>query len=60
MDSPSYRTNGGTSFVGPQLNGVTALLAQYTEQRLGLWNPLLYDIAAAVWVTVENPHHLVL
>jgi len=38
---------GGTSFVGPQLNGVTALLGQHTGQRLGLWNPLLYGIAAA-------------
>ena len=38
---------GGTSFVGPQLNGVSALLGQHTGQRLGLWNPLLYDIAAS-------------
>jgi subtilase family serine protease len=37
---------GGTSFVGPQLNGVTALLGQHTGQRLGLWNPMLYRIAA--------------
>jgi subtilase family serine protease len=38
---------GGTSFVGPQLNGVSALLEQHTGRRLGLWNPLLYGIAAS-------------
>lgn len=36
---------GGTSFVAPQLNGVTALLGQYTKERLGLLNPLLYSLA---------------
>ncbi|MBV8101785.1 MAG: S8/S53 family peptidase [Verrucomicrobia bacterium] len=34
---------GGTSFVAPQLNGVSALISQWTGQkRLGLWNPTLY------------------
>jgi len=33
---------GGTSFVAPQLNGVTALLAQSVGGRIGLLNPLLY------------------
>jgi kumamolisin len=33
---------GGTSFVAPQLNGVSALLSQVTGGRLGLWNPMLY------------------
>jgi kumamolisin len=34
---------GGTSFVGPQLNGITALISQATGGgRLGLWNPMLY------------------
>jgi subtilase family serine protease len=37
---------GGTSFVGPQLNGVTALLGQYLQgQRLGLLNGTLYGLA---------------
>ena len=36
---------GGTSFVGPQLNGVTALLVQNAGHRLGLLNPLLYGLA---------------
>jgi kumamolisin len=34
---------GGTSFVGPQLNGVTALLVQTLGGRLGLLNPALYQ-----------------
>lgn len=33
---------GGTSFVAPQLNGISALLAQSVGSRLGLWNPMLY------------------
>jgi subtilase family serine protease len=37
--------SGGTSFVAPQLAGVTALLAQNAGHRLGLLNPLLYGLA---------------
>jgi kumamolisin len=33
---------GGTSFVAPQLNGISALLEQVAGSRLGLWNPMLY------------------
>ncbi|HUJ61130.1 MAG TPA: S53 family serine peptidase [Kofleriaceae bacterium] len=33
---------GGTSFVGPQLNGITALIGQAVHGRIGLWNPMLY------------------
>ena len=33
---------GGTSFVAPQLNGITALLVQSTGHRIGLWNPQVY------------------
>jgi kumamolisin len=34
---------GGTSFVAPQLNGISALLSQADGgQRIGLWNPMLY------------------
>jgi kumamolisin len=36
---------GGTSFVAPQLNGVSALLGQYLQSRLGLLNFPLYDLA---------------
>jgi subtilase family serine protease len=36
---------GGTSFVAPQLNGVTALLGQYLgDSRLGLLNSALYGL----------------
>ncbi len=37
---------GGTSFVAPQLNGMTALLGQYLHGRLGLLNVPLYELAA--------------
>jgi len=33
---------GGTSFVAPQLNGISALIAQAEGGRIGLWNPMLY------------------
>ncbi|HEV2111134.1 MAG TPA: S53 family peptidase [Gammaproteobacteria bacterium] len=35
---------GGTSFVAPQLNGVTALLDQSVHGRVGLLNFALYDL----------------
>jgi kumamolisin len=36
---------GGTSFVAPQLNGVTALLGQEFHDRLGFMNFPLYSLA---------------
>jgi kumamolisin len=36
---------GGTSFVSPELSGVTALFVEYLGHRLGLLNPALYKIA---------------
>jgi kumamolisin len=36
--------NGGTSFVSPQLNGMTALLDQYVGGRVGFLNPTLYRL----------------
>ena len=36
---------GGTSFVAPQLNGVTALIDQYVRGRVGLLNIPMYDLA---------------
>jgi kumamolisin len=38
---------GGTSFVAPQLNGVTALLCQKANGRLGLLNGPLYGLVKA-------------
>ena len=37
---------GGTSFVAPQLNGVTQLLMSYTGGRLGFVNPMFYSMAS--------------
>ena len=34
--------NGGTSFVSPQLNGISALLTQSAGHRVGFWNPQVY------------------
>ena len=33
---------GGTSFVAPQLNGISALLTQSSHHRIGFWNPHVY------------------
>lgn len=35
-------SEGGTSFVAPQLNGISALLTQSLGHRVGLWNPQVY------------------
>ena len=40
-----YAGNGGTSFVAPQLNGMTALLAEVAHGRVGFLNPTLYRMA---------------
>ena len=37
---------GGTSFVGPQLNGVIGLIGQYVGGRVGLLNVPMYALAA--------------
>jgi kumamolisin len=36
---------GGTSFVAPQLNGITALIDQAAGGRVGLLNPVIYRLA---------------
>jgi kumamolisin len=36
---------GGTSFVGPQLNGATAVIDSYLGHRVGFWNPAIYRFA---------------
>jgi len=48
--------HGGTSFVAPQLNGITALLSQRLNRRLGLLNVPLYRIAANPWLAYAGPH----
>ncbi|HEX7731048.1 MAG TPA: S53 family serine peptidase [Rhodanobacter sp.] len=39
-------SEGGTSFVAPQLNGISALLRQSTGRRVGFWNPQVYLLQA--------------
>ncbi len=36
---------GGTSFVGPQLNGATAVIESVLHHRVGFWNPSIYSFA---------------
>lgn len=36
---------GGTSFVAPQLNGVSAVLNSGRHDRIGFWNPQIYRFA---------------
>jgi subtilase family serine protease len=42
---PSVEQFGGTSFVAPQLNGVTAVYDSVVGHRLGFWNPQIYKFA---------------
>jgi kumamolisin len=44
---PTVLSLGGTSFVGPQLDGVTAILDQKTGHRIGLLSVLLYNLERA-------------
>ncbi|HUW54520.1 MAG TPA: S53 family peptidase [Rhodanobacter sp.] len=45
LDGPGLQTFfGGTSFVAPQLNGISALLRQSTHSRVGFWNPQVYAL----------------
>lgn len=43
----SWAQYGGTSFVSPQLNGITALINQYVGQRVGFWNGQVYRFATS-------------
>jgi subtilase family serine protease len=43
---PSIETGwGGTSFVDPQFNGVTAVIDANLGHRVGFWNPQIYSFA---------------
>ena len=46
---------GGTSFVAPQLNGMTALVDQASGGRAGLLNPMLYGLDSALADTPFTP-----
>ncbi len=45
---------GGTSFVGPQLNGSTAVFESLLGHRIGLWNPEIYRFAGS-WNSPFTP-----
>ena len=36
---------GGTSFVDPQMNGSSAVIASFLGHRIGFWNPVIYQAA---------------
>ncbi|SED14001.1 protease pro-enzyme activation domain-containing protein [Paenibacillus sp. GP183] len=40
-----YAVYGGTSFVSPQLNGLSALINGLGNTRVGFWNPQIYSFA---------------
>jgi len=42
VDGGLVEGEGGTSFVAPQLNGISALLTQSLGHRVGQWNPRIY------------------
>jgi subtilase family serine protease len=46
--SPLEGDWGGTSFIGPQFNGSTAIIDQYVGGRVGFWNPAIYQFANQV------------
>jgi subtilase family serine protease len=52
---------GGTSFVGPQLNGVIGLIGQYLETRLGLLNVPLYELqkSSGAYTGKDAPFHVI-
>lgn len=61
-----YGGNGGTSFVAPQLNGVTALYVEFLGQRVGQINPAFYQLGNFVssdirtgdnWGYLAGPHY---
>jgi subtilase family serine protease len=52
---------GGTSFVGPQLNGVIGLIGQYVHTRVGLLNVPMYELqkASGAYKGKEAPFHAI-
>jgi kumamolisin len=52
---------GGTSFIGQQLNGITALLGQHQQSRLGLLNYALYELGSSsgAYTGPDAPFHAI-
>lgn len=44
-ENSGYAVYGGTSFVSPQLNGLTALINSANHTQVGFWNPQIYRYA---------------
>jgi kumamolisin len=44
-DAKGWAQYGGTSFVAPQLAGISALINSSVGQRVGFWNPQIYRFA---------------
>ncbi|WP_298342031.1 S53 family peptidase [Ferrimicrobium sp.] len=49
----AYEDFGGTSFIGPQLNAVTADYESALGHRIGFWNPNIYRFAEST----NSPFH---
>ncbi len=49
----TYTFNGGTSFVAPQLNGITALFVEYLGGRVGQISPALYQLGSYVTTDIQ-------
>lgn len=41
----SWKKSGGTSVASPQLAGVAAIINSGRQQRMGFWNPQIYQLA---------------
>jgi subtilase family serine protease len=50
---------GGTSFVAPQLNGISALLTQSAGHRVGFWNPQVYLLQDVFGYGAHSPFNSV-
>lgn len=57
FNSPAHPSDwlqiGGTSFVAPQLAGITAIINEDVGARVGFWNPQIYRFAAGA----SSPFH---
>jgi hypothetical protein len=52
--SSTFGSAGGTSFVSPQLTGITGLLVTSTGSRQGMLNPAIYALAKAQYTAAAT------
>ena len=55
LDGGLLAGNGGTSFVAPQLNGISALVVQSVGGRIGFLNPMLYRFQRVYGASAASP-----